>query len=70
MALASGKITNAFATAQPTLFYLISPEAARMTVLGTEPTSSINEHWKKKRKGPSARRAGSMALRAEAIGLT
>jgi hypothetical protein len=31
-AIASGKITNAFATAQPILFYLISPEAARMTV--------------------------------------
>ncbi|NNU34320.1 hypothetical protein HK413_09475 [Mucilaginibacter sp. S1162] len=33
----SGKITNAFATARPTLFYLISPEAARMTVLGYLP---------------------------------
>jgi hypothetical protein len=32
-ATASGKITNAFATARPRLFYLISPEAARMTVL-------------------------------------
>jgi hypothetical protein len=28
---ASGKITNAFAAAQSHLFYLISPEAARMT---------------------------------------
>jgi hypothetical protein len=27
-----GKITNAFAAARPRLFYLISPEAARMTV--------------------------------------
>jgi hypothetical protein len=26
------KMTNAFAAAQPRLFYLISPEAARMTV--------------------------------------
>jgi hypothetical protein len=33
-AFAPGKITNAFATAQPHLFYLISPEAARLTVLG------------------------------------
>jgi hypothetical protein len=32
LATASGKITNAFATARPRLFYLISPEAARMTV--------------------------------------
>ncbi|MCC8424116.1 hypothetical protein [Mucilaginibacter sp. UR6-11] len=31
-ALASGKITNAFAGTQPCLFYLISPEAARLTV--------------------------------------
>ncbi|WP_429383115.1 hypothetical protein [Mucilaginibacter sp. UYCu711] len=31
-ATASGKITNAFAAAQPSLFYLLSPEAARMTV--------------------------------------
>ncbi|MES2376425.1 MAG: hypothetical protein V4553_07595 [Bacteroidota bacterium] len=30
-ACASGKITNAFATTHPRLFYLISPEAARMT---------------------------------------
>jgi hypothetical protein len=34
-----GKITNAFATAQPRLFYLISPEAARLTVL------SINQDY-------------------------
>jgi hypothetical protein len=32
-ATASGKITNAFAAARPILFYLISPEAARLTVL-------------------------------------
>jgi hypothetical protein len=32
-AIASGKITNAFAAAQAYLFYLISPEAARLTVL-------------------------------------
>ena len=37
-AIASGKITNAFAAAQPTLFYLISPEAARMTVFDTNST--------------------------------
>jgi hypothetical protein len=30
-ATASGKITNAFAAAPPILFYLISPEADRMT---------------------------------------
>ncbi len=30
-ATASGKITNAFAAAQATLFYLISPKAAHMT---------------------------------------
>ena len=29
---ASGKITNALATAQPTLFYLLSPEAFRLTI--------------------------------------
>jgi hypothetical protein len=31
-AFRSGKITNAFAAARPCLFYLISPEAAPMTV--------------------------------------
>jgi hypothetical protein len=30
--LSLGKITNAFAAAQPSLFYLLSPEAAHMTV--------------------------------------
>ena len=34
IAAASGKITNAFAAARPNLFYLLSPEAARLTVLG------------------------------------
>jgi len=34
-AIASGKITNAFATAPSILFYLISSEAPRLTVLGT-----------------------------------
>ncbi|MES2376840.1 MAG: hypothetical protein V4553_09690 [Bacteroidota bacterium] len=33
MATASGKITNARAAARPTLFYRLSSEAARMTVL-------------------------------------
>jgi hypothetical protein len=31
---ASGKITNARAAAQPILFYRLSPEAARLTILG------------------------------------
>jgi hypothetical protein len=31
---ASGKITNAFPAAHPNLFYLISPEAVRMTDSG------------------------------------
>jgi hypothetical protein len=35
------KITNAFAAARPILFYLISPEAARMTVLSTRHNYSI-----------------------------
>jgi hypothetical protein len=34
---ASGKITNVFTAARPCLFYLISPEAARMTALSIEP---------------------------------
>jgi hypothetical protein len=40
-ACASGKITNAFAATQPHLFYLISPEAARMTVLGTNQKNTL-----------------------------
>ncbi|NNU34005.1 hypothetical protein HK413_07255 [Mucilaginibacter sp. S1162] len=40
----SGKITNAFAAAPPYLFYLILPEAARMTVLGQNQHLLINEY--------------------------
>ncbi|MDB5001968.1 MAG: hypothetical protein JWQ34_193 [Mucilaginibacter sp.] len=41
-AIASGKITNAFAAARPTLFYLISPEAARLTVFSNETRFTSN----------------------------
>ncbi|NNU34556.1 hypothetical protein HK413_11450 [Mucilaginibacter sp. S1162] len=68
-ARASGKITNARTAAQAHLFYRLSPEAARMTIR-KEPTFSYICKMKKKRKGLSARRAGSMALRVEVIGLT
>jgi hypothetical protein len=57
-ATASGKITNAFAAAPPHLFYLISPEAARLTVLGTDQYFVFMKNAKK-RKGLSGRAAGS-----------
>jgi hypothetical protein len=68
-ATASGKITNAFATARPTLFYLISPEAARMTVLGQNQHLVIVNN-EKKREGLSGRAAGSLGCVVAAIGLT
>jgi hypothetical protein len=49
------------------LFYQFSPEAFLLTVFGQYHLLCMN---KKKRSGLSARRARSMALRAEAIGLT
>jgi hypothetical protein len=66
---ASGKITNAFAAAQSHLFYLISPEAARMTVLSIEPTLRPMKS-EKKRKGCQGARPGVLPWAVAAIGLT
>ena len=69
--LASGKITNALATAQPCLFYRLSPKAVRLTVLGSEQDSAKCEDSKKEAQRPVRARGRESGPRAvAAIGLT
>jgi hypothetical protein len=51
------------------LFYLISPEAARLTALGQNQHLGLMKN-EKERKGLSGRAAGSLACEVAAIGLT
>jgi hypothetical protein len=68
-ATASGKITNALATAQPATFYRLSPEAPRLTA--EERTKIlVNKRIQRAGKGLSGRAAGSLACVVAAIGLT